>query len=67
MIAPKSTVEKPLTVVDFIAHLEQCYSVGEVLDFGEQLPPAIAADERFIKAQASRCAAIVGADRKAAA
>jgi hypothetical protein len=56
---PQSTFEKPLTIIDYIAHLAQCHTVSDVLDVGDQLPRSIATDERFIKAQAARCAAIV--------
>lgn len=60
-----STVDRPLTAIDYIALLEQLHTVAEVLDFGDQLPRNVATDERFIKAQARRCSAIIG--RKAAA
>lgn len=62
---PVSTVDRPLTAIDYIAFLSQCHTVSDVLDVGDQLPRDIAADERFIKAQAARCTVIVG--RKAAA
>lgn len=65
MNVPRSTVEKPLTAIDYIALLEQCNSVGEVLDFGDRVPRHVATDERYIRAAAARCASI--ANRKAAA
>lgn len=65
MNVPQSTIEKPLTAIDFIAALETCHSVNEVKDFGEQVPLPVRHDERFTKAVAKRLAVIKG--RKAAA
>lgn len=62
---PVSTHEKPLTVIDYIAHLQQCITVAEVLDFGDRLPRHIAVDERYVRASAARLGAI--AEKKAAA
>lgn len=55
---PVSTVEKPLTAVDFCAVLEQCSSVDEVRDFGERVPMDIRQDERFTRAVQRRLASI---------
>lgn len=66
MIAvPVSTVEKPLTAIDYCACLSQCVSLAEVGRFGEACPEWVRADERFTRAVAARLAAIKG--RKAAA
>lgn len=65
MIAvPQSTPEKPLTVIDFIAALEQCGSITEVQQYAEQVPLPVRHDERFTRAVAKRLAAIK--DRRAA-
>lgn len=60
----KSTVEKPLTAVDYCAALEQCTSITEVKQFAEQVPIEVRQDERFNRAVAGRLAVIK--DRKAA-
>ena len=55
---PVSTIEKPLTAIDFIASLQQCISVAQVASYGERVPEEIKKDERFAKAVAARLAAI---------
>lgn len=59
MIAvPQSSVEKPLTAVDYCACLEHCLTLAEVATFSEQLPLAVREDERYCKAVAKRLASI---------
>lgn len=59
MIAvPQSTIEKPLTAVDYCACLEHCITLEEVGTFSEQLPEWVRSDERFSKAVAKRLAVI---------
>jgi hypothetical protein len=55
---PKSTAEKPLTAIDYIAELERCRSLEDVRDFGEQVPMRVRQDSRFTRAVAKRLAAI---------
>lgn len=62
---PVSTVEKPLTAIDYMLPLEQCGSITEVQQYAARVPLEIRQDERFTKAVANRLAAIKG--RKAAA
>lgn len=61
---PVNTVERPITVVDYIAALEQASTIIDVRSFGEQVPMAIRQDDRFTRAVQKRLAAIKG--RKAA-
>lgn len=59
MIAvPQSTVEKPLTPIDYIAAMEACATVREVGQFADQVPSAVRNDERFTRAVAARLGAI---------
>lgn len=59
MIAvPQTTIEKPLTAIDYCACLEHCATVEEVGTFSEQLPLHVREDERYTKAVAHRLAAI---------
>lgn len=59
MIAvPQSTVEKPLTVIDYIAVLDQCGDITMLSKFAAALPPHIVEDDRFAKAVKSRLDAI---------
>lgn len=44
---PQPTVEKPLTVVDYIAALYGCESVREIAAFCARVPDHICEDERF--------------------
>lgn len=62
---PVHTIEKPITIVDYIAHLQKCENVIEVGMFGQLCPMEIRQDDRFAKAVAGKLAEIHG--RKAAA
>ena len=62
---PQSTVEKPLTAIDFIAGLEACLSVSDVADYAQRCPEHVRNDERFARGVAMRLAAIK--DKRAAA
>ena len=62
---PQSTIEKPLTAIDYIACLEICSNIADVQQFAEQVPPDVRNDERFTRAVAKRLGAIKG--KKAAA
>lgn len=62
---PQSTIDKPLTAIDYIACLEQCSSITEVQQFAAQVPDDVRHDERFTRAVAKRLGAIKG--KKAAA
>jgi hypothetical protein len=55
---PQSTVEKPLTAIDYMVPLEQCASLTELADYTGRVPEAIREDERFTKAVACRLAVI---------
>jgi len=57
---PQSTVEKPLTPIDFIAVLEQCSTVPEVADYAQRCPEYVRNDERFTRGVSMRLAAIKG-------
>ena len=61
----ESTVEKPLTAIDYIAALDQCDGIREVQLFAEQVPMDVRQDERFTRAVANRIKAM--RSRKAAA
>lgn len=54
IIARRSTVEMPLTVIDHIADLQKCHSVDDIIGFSEQLDASILNDERYTRAVASR-------------
>lgn len=59
MIAvPQSTVEKPLTPIDYLAALELCASINDVQLFAEQVPVEVRQDYRFERGVAKRLAAI---------
>lgn len=60
---PVSTVEKPLTTIDYIAVLAECKTLSEVRDYGNRLPRDVVQDERFSKAVRQRCAEINDARR----
>lgn len=62
---PQSTIEKPLTAIDYIAALDGCTTKTEVRRFAEQCPVAVRNDERFTRAVAAKLAAVKS--RKAAA
>lgn len=51
---PRSTIEKPLTAIDYCACLDQCINAAEVRSFAERCPVEIRQDERFTKAVAAR-------------
>lgn len=51
---PVSTVEKPLTPIDFIAVLAQCSTVSEVADYAQRCPEHVRNDERFTRSVAWR-------------
>lgn len=55
---PQSTVEKPLTAIDYIAVLEQCSSVSDVADYAQRCPEHVRNDERFTRGVAMRLAII---------
>lgn len=56
---PVSTVERPLTAIDFIAALtEQCKSTADVQKFCDEVPMFVLHDERFGRAVAARLRAI---------
>lgn len=55
---PVSTIEKPLTAIDYIAVMEQCSSVSDVADYAQRCPDHVRNDERFTRAVARRLAAI---------
>lgn len=61
----ESTIEKPLTAIDYIAALDQCDGIREIQLFADQVPMHIRQDERFTRAVANRIKAM--RDRKAAA
>jgi hypothetical protein len=62
---PQSTVERPLTAIDFIASLQTCSSLSEVQQFSSRCPLEVRQDDRFGRAVARRLGEIKG--RKAAA
>jgi hypothetical protein len=51
---PKSTVEKPLTAIDYLVPLAHCNSLGEVRQYAERCPLEIRQDERFARAFRAR-------------
>lgn len=53
---PVSTVEKPLTPIDYIAALEQCGDIHTLNRFGAALPRDVVDDDRFAKAFQNRAA-----------
>lgn len=55
---PVSTVEKPLTALDFIAVLQQATSLAEVCDFAQRCPEHVRNDKRFTRAVTWRLAEI---------
>lgn len=54
---PVSTVEKPLTPIDYCAALDQCITPAEVASFCERCPVEVRNDERFSRAVAEKLAA----------
>lgn len=61
----KSTIEKPLTAVDYCAGLLLCVTITEVQEFCKQAPLEVRQDERFAKAVKQRLDVL--ATRRAAA
>jgi len=55
---PVSTVERPLTPIDFIAVLQQCSSVADIADYAQRCPEHVRNDERFTRGVAMRLAII---------
>jgi hypothetical protein len=55
---PVNTVERPITVIDYIASLDACRTHLEVGQFSDLVPAAVRADERFCRAVAAKLAAI---------
>lgn len=53
---PQSTVEKPLTSVDYIAILPLCGDVPTLMKLASALPPYVVADDRFAQAFKKRLA-----------
>lgn len=58
MHVPQSTVEKPLTAIDYCAELEKFSSRDDIRQFSEQVPIEVLNDERYSRAVAHRLAAI---------
>lgn len=52
---PQSTVEKPLTAVDYCAALAYCETLEEVHTFNSQLPLEVLQDDRYNRALAQHC------------
>lgn len=55
---PQSTLEKPLTAIDFIAALDDCDTVTEIQQFSAAVPLEVRQDDRFNRAVAIKLAAI---------
>lgn len=56
---PVSTIEKPLTAIDYIAELErQCRNTADVESFRSQVPATVLHDIRFRRAVARKLASI---------
>ena len=55
---PQSTVEKPLTAIDYIAALDQCASISDVKKFSQGVPEHVRNDDRFARSVAARLGAI---------
>jgi hypothetical protein len=51
---PVWTIEKPITVIDYIAGLAQCITPSEVMRYSGACPESIRNDERFAKGVADR-------------
>jgi hypothetical protein len=52
---PQSTIEKPLTTIDFIAAMnEQCSSLHDLTMFASRCPLHVLEDDRFARAFKSR-------------
>lgn len=63
---PQPTIEKPITVVDYIAAMyQQCITVADVARFAEQCPSHVREDERFATGVALHLRVIAARRRKA--
>jgi len=49
---PQSTVQRPLTPIDYIASLQACSNIREVQQFSARCPLEVRQDERFGRAVA---------------
>jgi hypothetical protein len=56
----QSTIEKPLTAIDYVAALSECDGILEVQIFVERAPLSIQRDERFASAVAKLIKAMRG-------
>lgn len=56
MNVPVSTIEKPLTAIDYIAVLEQCGDIFMLNQLAEALPRSVVDDDRFARAFQNRVA-----------
>jgi hypothetical protein len=57
---PQSTLEKPLTAIDYIAAMEQCTHFGELVEYAKFVPADVVEDERFARAFKDRLETIRG-------
>jgi hypothetical protein len=57
---PQSTVERPITVIDYIAQLAQCGTLDEVRQYASAVPLDVRQDDRFNRAVAGRLGEIRG-------
>lgn len=55
IIVPQSTVEKPLTALDYCAELTRCETLEDVHSFNSQLPLEVLQDDRYNRALAQHC------------
>ncbi len=63
---PVSTVQKPLTAIDFIGELTaQCRTLNDIAEFASGVPMEVRQDDRFARAVANKLAAVH--EKKAAA
>lgn len=53
---PVGTLERPITVIDYIGAMQQCVSLAQVASFCEGCPLDVRQDERFAKAVVKRLA-----------
>jgi hypothetical protein len=47
---PQPTVEKPITVIDYIAAMSECLDFRSLTAFANACPPQIVEDDRFARA-----------------
>jgi len=57
---PQSTVERPLTAIDYLVPLAQCANLDEVCQYAQRCPEHVRNDERFTRAVARRLGEIKG-------